>query len=69
MRIALITANFGGYDPVRDLPEDHGFDDVVCVTDTVSGIGDGWRVHLEKPSGSARLAAKRPKMMPWLYTD
>lgn len=69
MRVALVTANFGGYDPVRPLPDDHGFDDAVCVTDTASGIGDGWRVHVEPSGESPRLAAKRPKMMPWLYTD
>jgi hypothetical protein len=74
MRIALITACYGSYDPVRPLPDDHGFDDAVLVTDdrsfgtdTVSRIG--WRVHLENSDESPRLAAKRPKMMPWLYTD
>jgi len=69
MRVALVTACYGAYDPVRSLPADHGFDDAVCVTDTALGIGDGWRVHLEKASGSPRLQAKKPKMMPWLYTD
>lgn len=74
MRIALVTACFGSYDPIRDLPDDHGFDDAVLVTDdrsfgtdTVSRIG--WRVHLENSGEFPRLAAKRPKMMPWLYTD
>jgi hypothetical protein len=46
-----------------------GFDDVVCVTDTASGIGGGWRVHVEPREEHPRLAAKRPKMMPWLFTD
>lgn len=69
MRVALITACFGSYDPVRPLPADHGFDDAVCVSDTGSGIGAGWRVHVEPVSDHPRLAAKRPKMMPWLYTD
>jgi hypothetical protein len=69
MRVALITASFGNYDPVRDLPDWHGFDDAVCVTDTPSRIGAGWRVHVQPESDNPRLAAKRPKMMPWLYTD
>ena len=69
MRVALITACYGSYDPVRALPEGLGFDDAVCVTDTASGIGDGWRVHVEPREEHPRLAAKRPKMMPWLFTD
>lgn len=69
MRVALITACYGAYDPVRPLPEDHGFDDVVLVTDDRSLVADGWRVHLEPSNESPRLAAKRAKMMPWLYTD
>lgn len=67
--MALITACFGGYDPVRSLPENHGFDDAVCVTDNPDGVGEGWRVHVEPVSVNPRLTAKRPKMMPWLYTD
>jgi len=69
MRVALITGCYGAYDPVRPLPEGHGFDDAVCVTDTPSGIGDGWRVHVEPRDEHPRLAAKRPKMLPWLFTD
>lgn len=69
MRVALITGNYGAFDPVRPLPDWHGFDDAVCVTDKASGIGDGWRVHVEPSEQAPRLAAKRPKMMPWLYTD
>lgn len=69
MRVALITACYGAYDPVRSLPAWHGFDDAVCVTDDPSVVGDGWRVHVEPRDEHPRLAAKRPKMMPWLFTD
>lgn len=69
MRVALITACYGAFDPVRPLPDGHGFDDAVCVTDDPSVVGDGWRVHVEPSSEHPRLAAKRPKMMPWLFTD
>jgi hypothetical protein len=69
VRVALVTGCYGAYDPVRPLPDWHGFDDAVCVTDTASGVGDGWRVHVEPRGESPRLAAKRAKMMPWLFTD
>ena len=69
MRVALITACYGAYDPVRPLPEWHGFDDAVCVTDDPSIVGEGWRVHVEPRDEHPRLAAKRPKMLPWLFTD
>lgn len=69
MRVALITGCYGAYDPVRPLPEWHGFDDAVCVTDDASTVGDGWRVHVEPREEHPRLAAKRPKMLPWLFTD
>lgn len=68
MRVALITACYGAYDPVRPLPEDHGFDEAILITDQKITV-DGWRVHLEPSDESPRLAAKRAKMMPWLYTD
>ena len=69
MRVALITACYGAYDPVRSLPEGLGFDDAVCVTDDAAIVGEGWRVHVEPRDEHPRLAAKRPKMMPWLFTD
>jgi hypothetical protein len=39
------------------------------VTDDPSIVGEGWRVHVEPRDEHPRLAAKRPKMMPWLFTD
>lgn len=69
MRIALVTSVYSSYDPVRDLPSWHGFDDAVCVTDGKSDIGSGWRLVVEPREEYPRLAAKRAKMMPWLFTD
>lgn len=69
MRVALITACYGAYDPIRALPEGHGFDDAVLVTESLDVVTEGWRVHFEPRNEHPRLAAKRPKMMPWLYTD
>lgn len=69
MRVALITACYGAYDPVRSLPEWHGFDDAVCISDGRVEVGEGWRHVVEPSEELPRLAAKRPKMMPWLFTD
>ena len=69
MRVALITANYGAYDPVRDLPDDHGFDEAICVTDRADLVGKGWNTFVEHQEEPPRLAAKRPKMLPWLYTS
>lgn len=69
MKVALISACYGSYDPVRPLPEWHGFDDAVFVTDQPNSVGGDWRVHVEPSDQHPRLAAKRPKMMPWNYTD
>jgi len=69
MRVALITGNYGSYDPVRPLPEWHGFDDAVLVTNHRDIATEGWRVHLDPRDEPPRLAAKHPKMNPWNYTD
>lgn len=68
MRVALITACYGAYDPIRDLPEDHGFDEAICITDNADLVGAGWSPFVEQRQEHPRLAAKRPKMLPWLYT-
>lgn len=69
MGTALITAVYGGYDPIRTLPADHGFDEAICVTDGLTDVGEGWTVIIEPRDEHPRLAAKRPKMLPWLFTD
>jgi hypothetical protein len=69
MKIALITSVYGDYDPVRPLPLAHGFDDAICITDGLSQIDNSWRVVVEPRDEPPRLASKRPKMMPWLFTD
>lgn len=69
MRVALITACFGAYDPVRDLPDWHGFNEAVCVTDRADLVGEGWSPFVEYRGEPPRLAAKRAKMLPWLYTS
>lgn len=71
MKVALITACYGAYDPIHALPENHGYDDAVLVTDYPYSATEapGWRVVIERRDEHPRLAAKRPKMMPWLFTD
>lgn len=68
MRVALITACYGAYDPVRPIPE-MGFDDAILVTDDPEASVQGWRTVVEPSDLHPRLAAKRPKMLPWNYTD
>jgi hypothetical protein len=65
LRVAAVCAIYGNYDLIPPVPA--GFDDCVLVTDTP--VASGWR-NVVEPSGShPRLAAKRPKARPDLYTD
>jgi len=65
---ALVSSVYGGYDHVHDLPDDHGFDDAVLVTDRPTAAR-GWRV-LVLPSGlHPRRAAKAAKCRPWWFTE
>jgi hypothetical protein len=69
MAVALLTAIYGGFDRLRPLPDGHGFDMAVCVTDDPTLTADGWTVvHVPSEDGP-RLAAKRPKMMPFEFVD
>ena len=69
--ITLITACYGSYDPIRPLPENHGFGDAVLVTDHPYSATEapGWRIIVDHRDEPARLASKRAKMMPWLYCE
>jgi len=67
--LTLITGIFGGFDFLRSLPASHGFDVAICVTDDPTLRAEGWTVITEPKADHPRLAAKRPKMAPWLYTD
>lgn len=68
MTVALVTAIFGGYDPPKPLPPDHGFDDAVLVTDREVDA-PGWRVVVDPSPLPPRLAAKGPKCVPWEWVD
>ncbi len=65
MRLAVVCAIYGGYDLIPPVPE--GVDDAVLVTDVP--VRSGWRNVVEPSDAHPRLAAKRPKARPDLYTD
>ena len=69
MTFALITGIFGGYDTLKPLDPSLEIDEAICVTDDPKLTAEGWRTVVEEPRGRPIIQAKRPKMMPWLYTD
>lgn len=73
-KVAIITAIYDNYDVLRPVVSQAGDFDIewLCVTDTSDVVTDpqGWAVLLEpRPGVHPNLAAKRPKMLPWNYTD
>jgi len=68
MKVALVTAIFGGYDTLKPLLNDE-FDEAVCVTDDSTLEADGWRTVVEPVHRFPRLVAKRPKMQPHRFVD
>jgi hypothetical protein len=69
MAVALVTAVYGGYDLLRPLPDGHGFDMAVCVTDDANLTADGWTIVVVPSVDLPILAAKRPKMLPFDFVD
>jgi hypothetical protein len=65
MRVAAVCAIYGGYDLIPPVPE--GVDDAVLITDVP--VRSGWRNVVEPSDAHPRLAAKRPRCRPDLYTD
>jgi hypothetical protein len=65
MRLAAVCAIYGGYDLIPPVPE--GVDDAVLITDVP--VRSGWRNIVEPSAAHPRLAAKRPRTRPDLYTD
>jgi hypothetical protein len=64
MRLAAVCA-ICGYDLIPPVPE--GVDDAVLITDVP--VRSGWRNVVEPSGAHPRLAAKRPRCRPDLYTD
>jgi len=68
--VAVVTALYGAYDPLKDQPPQDMAADWICVTDNPEVSADPWRiVHEPRPHMHPRLAAKVPKCRPDLYTD
>ena len=67
MGLGLITAVYGKYDLLRPLPDGHGFDEAIAVTDDPELSATGWTILLEPREEHPRLAAKRPKFLPMNY--
>ena len=70
MRVAILTAVYDDYDDLKPILEQEGVEaEWICVTDK-ERPGHGWRVVVEpRPGQHPNVAAKRPKMLPWEYTD
>jgi hypothetical protein len=69
MKIGIITGIYGSYDPLRPLPNNHGFDEAICVTDDESLVSHGWTTIVNPSSEHPRMACKYPKMLPWMFSD
>lgn len=71
--VAIITAVFDGYDTLKPaLPQEDVSVEWICVTDDASLRGGalGWTMVYEpRPGVHPNRAAKRPKFLPWEYTD
>jgi hypothetical protein len=63
VRVAVYTAIYGKYDPLRSHPEVPGVD-FHCFTDDAAMLSrEDWIVHLVPSDLPPRLAAKRPKVL------
>jgi hypothetical protein len=69
MAVALVTSIYGGYDRLRPLPEGHGFDMAVCVTDDENLKAEGWTTLVVPSDDPPILAAKWPKMLPFDFVN
>lgn len=69
MAVTLVTSIYGGFDMLWPLPEGHGFDRAVCVTDDPALAADGWETLVVPSDEHPRLAAKRAKMLPFEFVD
>lgn len=65
MKLAVITAIFGGYDNIPPIPK--GFDEAILVSDVP--IKSEWSNIVISTSLQPRLASKIPKFRPDLFTD
>lgn len=69
MSTAVITSIYGGYDQIREQPEQNVDAEWICVADKDFNSMT-WDIVVEpRPTVSDRLAAKIAKCCPWYYTS
>ncbi len=72
MKIAIITANFGGYETLKPaVPQDDCDSEFICVTDDLEQEANGWSLvsrHVVTAPEDNNMRGKPAKMLPWLYT-
>lgn len=70
-RVAVLTAIYDQYDTLKPAMPQSGIQvEWICVTDSVPEGSHGWTiVHEPRPGVHPNRAAKRPKFLPWKYTD
>lgn len=68
MKVAVITSIYGDYDDLLEPPAQSIPTEFICVTDHPRE-SESWQIIVQKSELHPRLAAKRPKFMPDLYTD
>lgn len=69
MTAAILTSTYDNFDDLKELPAQDIDVEAICVTDNPQLRSDTWRVVYEpRPNVHPCVAAKWPKMMPWLYT-
>lgn len=73
MKVALITAIYDNYDTLKPTLNQLNVDvEWIFVTDTTPDVeaAEGWTIIEDpRPGIHPNRAAKRPKMLPWEYTD
>ena len=68
MSIGIITCSYGNYDTLHPLPEGHGFEEAVCVTDDKTLEVEGWKmVYFPPVHSNLSVAAKFPRCFPELF--
>jgi hypothetical protein len=69
--VAIVTAIYDEYDTLKPVLKQTDVDvEWILVTDKVPDDAQGWTVvHEPRPGIHPNRAAKRPKCLPWEYTD
>lgn len=70
MKVAVLTATYDNYDPLKELPAQSMPHEAIALTDNPDLKSDSWNVvYRPREQVHPNRAAKPPKCCPWLYTD